>query len=640
MDPASWREAKDVISEALKLPASERDAFVRARCRDPRLSDDIIAMLSGFSEGNLAAVPIPVDDDTGDDDLEPGTRIGPYVILDRIGRGGMGQVFLGSDPRLQRKVALKCVIRSLTGSSDRTLRILHEARAAARVNHPNVATVHDVVEHENRAFIVMEYVEGETLSSRLKRERLTIEQTIAIGRQLASALAAAHAKGVVHRDLKPGNVQLTPDGTAKVLDFGIANAPRATLTASTTATTQGGVQTTVRTRHPGTPPYMSPEQLLGRVVDARSDLYSLGVVLCEMATGQRLFTDADPLLIVVAQARGVPRADTIDRRVPRALADVIEKALAIDVRARFQTAAEVASALAVVERQLEKRREPLRRRLARGAVALAIAPVVFAIIGFLNTTAFNLSFGRTGTFASQSASTYVSWGLRAMFPSAVIMTLAAVVVLTLRFACGLLLLMPAVNRFVARVRTTRVVATLESPVVLAQTLAAAAAVALVLESWHRWDLISAWGALINTAPAQSLLPLDPAHVRARGWYRTEIDLLVLAFSYGLYRVQVLRAQLKVTDGLAPVVMLTAIIGVFVLMNEWPYRVFYYNEFEAIDFAGARCYVTGQTDAQMLVFCPGAGPPRNRIVPNTDPRVHRLGVVENVFKGLNVPQSGS
>ncbi|MBI3403696.1 MAG: serine/threonine protein kinase [Acidobacteria bacterium] len=131
---------------------------------------------------------IEVEHERDDERLEPGTRVGPYVILAQIGRGGMGQVFLGSDPRLQRKVALKCVIRSLTGANERRLRILHEARAAARVNHPNVATIHDVVEHDNRAFIVMEYVEGESLASRLRRERLPVERIVAIGRQLASAL--------------------------------------------------------------------------------------------------------------------------------------------------------------------------------------------------------------------------------------------------------------------------------------------------------------------------------------------------------------------------------------------------------------------------------------------------------------------
>src|SRR6185295_3876254 len=276
MNPETWEQAKVVITEALKRIPSERERFVRERCGNSVLANEIITLLDVYRDGtNFLADPPPED---VDDDLEPGTRVGPYVIIDSIGRGGMGQVFLGSDPRLRRKVALKCVVRSLAGSGERRLRILHEARAAASVMHPNVATIHDVVEHENRAFIVMEYVDGESLAARLKRERMPIDRVIAVGRQLASALSAAHAKRVVHRDLKPGNVHFTTDGTVKILDFGIANAPRmATTMAARRPARPASLQPTGRGVQPGTPPYMSPEQLMGRDVDERSDVYSLGV---------------------------------------------------------------------------------------------------------------------------------------------------------------------------------------------------------------------------------------------------------------------------------------------------------------------------------------------------------------------------
>ena len=134
--------------------------------------------------------------------------IGPYLIVERIGAGGMGEVFLGSDTRLQRKVALKCLTAPACGDS--LNRILHEARTAARINHPNVAMVHDVVEHGSRAFIVMEYVAGESLAARLKRGPLPLATVISIGRQLAAALTVAHARGVIHRDLKPANIQVAP----------------------------------------------------------------------------------------------------------------------------------------------------------------------------------------------------------------------------------------------------------------------------------------------------------------------------------------------------------------------------------------------------------------------------------------------
>jgi len=344
MNPASWEQAKDVIMEALAHAPADREQFVRQRCADAALADEIVTLINGYrDDDDFLADPRPDDERGEDDELAPGTCVGPYVIIGSIGRGGMGQVYMGSDPRLRRKVALKCVFRSPAGHG-RRLEILHEARAAASVMHPNVAAIHDVVEHENRAFIVMEYVEGESLAARLKRQPLAIDQVIAVGRQLASALAAAHACGVVHRDLKPGNVHIATDGAVKVLDFGIANAPRtSTSTAAGRATAASDPVASVA--QPGTPPYMSPEQLRGSAGDQRSDIYSLGVVLFEMATGRRPHLESEAAELVEAIAKGAPRADAIDRRVPRDLADVIAKALAVDVDSRFQSATRLRAAL-------------------------------------------------------------------------------------------------------------------------------------------------------------------------------------------------------------------------------------------------------------------------------------------------------
>src|SRR5262249_20923703 len=159
--------------------------------------------------------------------------------------------------------------------------VMREARAAARITHPNTAAVYDVLEHEGRAFIVMEYVEGESLARRLVRERLPIDRVVTIGRQLAAALMAAHAKGVIHSDLKPGNIHFAPDGSVKILDFGIAQA--STVATSTTTAARSDVTPIIG----GTPAYMSPEQMMGHTLDYRSDIFSLGVVLYEMATGHR-----------------------------------------------------------------------------------------------------------------------------------------------------------------------------------------------------------------------------------------------------------------------------------------------------------------------------------------------------------------
>jgi serine/threonine protein kinase len=242
MDADAWRQAKGVLAEALLRPPSEREALVEARCPDPSLRRELQSFLNQYDEDFLESVLTvsgTFDSTAGASakrdqllDIEIGTRIGPYIVLDRLGVGGMGHVFLGNDMRLHRKVALKCLSASASASELRS-RLLHEARAAARITHPNIAIVHDVLEHEGRPFLVMEYVEGESLAAVMKRERPSVPRMLDMLRQLASALGAAHGKGIIHRDLKPANIQVTPQGSVKILDFGVAHAISAAATGAT-----------------------------------------------------------------------------------------------------------------------------------------------------------------------------------------------------------------------------------------------------------------------------------------------------------------------------------------------------------------------------------------------------------------------
>jgi eukaryotic-like serine/threonine-protein kinase len=273
-----------------------------------------------------------------------GTSVGPYQVLEKLGAGGMGEVFLCHDTRLHRKVALKCLA---TGDSDENQTgLLREARAAARLTHPHIAGIYDVLEHDGRAFIVMEYVEGASLRSRLLRGSLSPDEAIAIGRQLADALAAAHEQGVIHRDLKPSNVQLMPDGKVKVLDFGVAKMIARLDRASDVPTTTDVVASRERSDSPGTPVYMAPEQLVSGQVDARSDIYSLGVVLFEMTTGRRPYLETNAVALAVAMtASPPPPPDAIDPRVPRRLSSVIVKALQREPFNRYQSAGELRAAL-------------------------------------------------------------------------------------------------------------------------------------------------------------------------------------------------------------------------------------------------------------------------------------------------------
>ena len=288
----------------------------------------------------------------------------------------MGEVYLGHDPRLERRVALKCLIASGATRDEDQARILREARAAARLNHPNIAAVYDVLQQDDRTFIVMEYVEGESLATRMSRERIPIDQVRAIGRQLASALGAAHAQGVIHRDLKPANIHVAPDGTVKVLDFGVAKIEH---------TAGSRVEHTVSAQNPGTPVYMSPEQLFGQPLDPRSDVYSAGVILYQLATGLRPFDELNPVPLALAmQSRDPKPPHLVSPDVPRDLSDITMKMLARDPADRFQSIREVEALLTTTVdastllshpllRPRVKRRTAVWLGVAAAAVLLALA---------------------------------------------------------------------------------------------------------------------------------------------------------------------------------------------------------------------------------------------------------------------------
>jgi eukaryotic-like serine/threonine-protein kinase len=300
--------------------------------------------------------------------LSAGTRLGPYEILEKIGAGGMGEVYRATDTRLHRDVAVKV---SAERFSDRFER---EARAVAALNHPSICTLHDVGPN----YLVMELVEGETLAERIKLGAIPLDQALAIARQIADALEAAHEKGIVHRDLKPGNIKIKPDGAVKVLDFGLAKMPdpvsapdgdrEDSPTLTLEAATRGGAIM-------GTAGYMAPEQARGKSVDKRADIFAFGVVLYEMLQGGRLFNGETVSDIMAAVLKEEPKLDQVPAKVRPLLQSCLQK----DPKRRLR---DIGDAWLLVERPLAKagQRRWLPWALATLCLALAAGAAAFAFL--------------------------------------------------------------------------------------------------------------------------------------------------------------------------------------------------------------------------------------------------------------------
>ncbi len=273
--------------------------------------------------------------------LKTGTKLGPYEILSPLGAGGMGEVYLANDSKLDRKVAIKVLPETLIRDKERIARFEREAKLSASLNHPNIAAIHGFDDANGTHFLIMEYVDGETLAQRLKAGAFAVEEALDVAKQIAEALEAAHEKGIIHRDLKPANVMIRLDGTVKVLDFGLA---RAMTEGSHTSGPDSATISVPRTNPGailGTAPYMSPEQARGKPLDKRSDIWSLGCVLYECLTGRRAFdagTTTDVLSKIITSE---PDFDLLPTGLPVMAEPLLRRCLDKDSRQRLRDAGEV-----------------------------------------------------------------------------------------------------------------------------------------------------------------------------------------------------------------------------------------------------------------------------------------------------------
>ncbi len=357
MTSEQWQRVKELFEASLERDETKRTAFLLEICpEDAEIRVEVQSLLaahdrdSGFLNqpaGNLLPDEEPI--------LLSGQRLGTYEILSPLGKGGMGQVYLAIDNRLGRRVALKFLPSSYSHDSLQIQRLEQEARAASALNHPNIVTIHEIGEAQSIHFIATEFVDGITLRQRMTQSELTVREIVDIGTQIASALRAAHNALIVHRDIKPENVMLRGDGVVKVLDFGLAKQAGQQLSFALGASANSSMVNTDHGVIMGTTAYMSPEQARGEKVDARTDVWSLAVVIYEMIHGRAPFNGETHRQIVTAILENeVPKLET-ETVVPDELNQILTKALSKDRAKRYENASAMANELKSLQGELEVR---------------------------------------------------------------------------------------------------------------------------------------------------------------------------------------------------------------------------------------------------------------------------------------------
>lgn len=670
MLPEEWPRARSVLTEALRVPTGDRTRFIEdAFPNNPRLWDELLAILDGYDKATHSVefawsedpelnkllpqtpgfVPLPGSTtDAGGESirqaaiLSVGQQYGSYRVIRELTPGGMGQVFLAEDVRMPRRVVLKSLAGKWLASPTAHQRFRREANAACVLNHGNIATLYDVVEDSGLLLLVFEYVEGRTLRELLVDGRLSVGHAVRIALQITEAITHAHDQGVFHCDIKPENVQLTGDRSAKVLDFGLARARFDPSDASE------------RGKLLGTPGYMAPERLIRGTLNASGDIYCVGVILFELLTGRHPYPERGPAQLLSVLGSDAPRPSTLVKDLPADLDDITTRALSRDPSLRYQSARELGRDLRRVLTFIEGapsdspapkraddgatvRRDPAFYLLA-GVAAIPAILIVLTVAGFGSVIMYNSPLGRTGDFEPESPLWWPVRGLETLLAPAFVAAVFAVSLMLLRFVARLAAVPPLVRllqpliglvgRVAARIRSNPV-AVLAPAVLLIQL------VVLGLAFWRFEGLYEGLDSFITKRPPTDLSVLRPENRPEHNFFGQVMSTQVVVFGYVWYRILGLRRRRGEAEGVPAIAAGLAVAAfVFLFGQVFPFRILYHNRHERVLYDARACYLVGQRGSDGLIFCPHQPPPWTQIVPLDDPKLRRAGAVESIFTGFN------